>query len=96
MAQHAHTVNITRAAVTSRLDRLVAAELVIRQVDETDRRRVLVRPTTAGRAVWNRYIFEGTARDQRMLSALRAEELTQLNALLRKVVRSRESRSESQ
>jgi len=89
-AQLADTLNITRAAVTSRLDRLVAADLVTREVDETDRRRVLVRPTAAGRTAWNRYIFEGSARDQRMLGALSADELKQLNALLRKVLISRE------
>jgi DNA-binding MarR family transcriptional regulator len=90
-AQLADTLKITRAAVTSRLDRLVAAELVTRQVDETDRRRVLVRPTASGRAAWNKRIFEGTLRDQRMFGALDADELRQLNALLRKVLISRES-----
>jgi DNA-binding MarR family transcriptional regulator len=90
-AQLADTLNITRAAVTSRLDRLVAAELVTRQVDETDRRRVLVRPTAAGRTAWNKHIFEGMARDQRMFAALSADEMRQLNALLRKVLLSRES-----
>jgi DNA-binding MarR family transcriptional regulator len=90
-AQLADTLNITRAAITSRLDRLASAELVTRQVDESDRRRVLVRPTAAGRAAWNKHIFEGMARDQRMLAALSAGELKQLNALLRKVLRSRES-----
>jgi DNA-binding MarR family transcriptional regulator len=90
-AQLADTLKITRAAVTSRLDRLVGAELVTRQVDDTDRRRVLVRPTAAGRAAWNKRIFEGSLRDQRMLGALDADELKQLNALLRKVVHSRES-----
>jgi DNA-binding MarR family transcriptional regulator len=90
-AQLADTLNITRAAITSRLDRLVSAELVTRQIDETDRRRVLVRPTAAGRAAWNKHIFEGSARDQHMLGALTADELKQLNALLRKVVASRES-----
>jgi DNA-binding MarR family transcriptional regulator len=90
-AQLADVLNVTRAAVTSRLDRLAAAELVTRQVDATDRRRVLVKPTAAGRASWNKHIFEGAARDQRMLSALSTDELKQLNALLRKVLRSRES-----
>jgi DNA-binding MarR family transcriptional regulator len=90
-AQLADVLNVTRAAITSRLDRLVDAALVTRQVDETDRRRVLVKPTAAGRAAWSKYIFEGMARDQRMLSALSVEELQQLNALLRKVLRSRES-----
>jgi DNA-binding MarR family transcriptional regulator len=85
-AQLAEAANVTRAAMTSRLDRLVAAELVTRQVDATDRRRVLIRPTAAGRAAWNRYIFEGMARDQQLLRALSHEELAQLNGLLRKVL----------
>jgi len=89
-AQLAEATNVTRAAMTSRLDRLVKAELVTREVEPRDRRRVMVRPTAAGRAAWSEHIFAGMARDQRMLSALSHEELLQLNALLRKVVRSLE------
>jgi DNA-binding MarR family transcriptional regulator len=85
-AQLAEYAGVTRAAITSRLDRLVAAGLVTRSVDETDRRRVLVRPTAAGRALWDRYIYEGMAREQKLLQALSLDELTRLNALLRKVV----------
>ena len=85
-AQLAEAGNVTRAAMTSRLDRLVNAELVTRQVDSVDRRRVLIKPTAKGREAWNRYIFEGMARDQRLLSALTPEELVQLNGLLRKVL----------
>ncbi|WP_250030402.1 MarR family winged helix-turn-helix transcriptional regulator [Paractinoplanes maris] len=90
-AQLAEAAKVTRAAMTSRLDRLVAAELVTRENDETDRRRVLIRPTSAGRAMWSKYIFEGMARDQRLLRALSHEELIQLNVLLRKVVLDLES-----
>jgi DNA-binding MarR family transcriptional regulator len=89
-AQLADATQVTRAAMTSRLDRLVDAGLVTRDVDPADRRRVLIRPTAAGRAAWDKRIFEGMARDQQMLSALSADELTQLNALLRKVMRSLE------
>ncbi|MBB4739731.1 DNA-binding MarR family transcriptional regulator [Actinoplanes octamycinicus] len=85
-AQLAEAANVTRAAMTSRLDRLEAAGLVTRTIDATDRRRVLIRPTPEGREMWNRYIFAGIARDQAALAALSAEELTQLNALLRKVL----------
>ncbi len=85
-AQLAEAENVTRAAMTSRLDRLVNAELVTRHVDSADRRRVLIKPTAEGREAWNRYIFEGMARDQRLLSALTGEELVQLNGLLRKVL----------
>jgi DNA-binding MarR family transcriptional regulator len=85
-AQLAEATNVTRAAMTSRLDRLASAELITREVEPQDRRRVMVRPTAAGRAAWDRHIYAGMARDQRMLSALSVAELKQLNALLRKVV----------
>lgn len=90
-AQLAEAANVTRAAMTSRLDRLVAAELVTRQNDDTDRRRVLIRPTAAGRAMWGKHIFEGMAREQRLLKALSYDELVQLNGLLRKVLLDLES-----
>jgi DNA-binding MarR family transcriptional regulator len=89
-AQLADATHVTRAAMTSRLDRLVAAGLVTREVDPTDRRRVLVRPTAKGREQWDKHIFEGMARDRQMMGALSYEELVQLNALLRKVLRSLE------
>jgi DNA-binding MarR family transcriptional regulator len=87
-AQLAEASNVTRAAMTSRLDRLVASGLVTREVDPIDRRRVVVRPTAAGSAAWDSYVHQGMAREQQLLSALTARELMQLNALLRKVVRS--------
>jgi DNA-binding MarR family transcriptional regulator len=85
-AQLAEAAKVTRAAMTSRLDRLVGAELVTRQVDPADRRRVLIKPTAKGREAWNQKIFEGMARDQQLLSALTPDELVQLNGLLRKVL----------
>ena len=87
-AQLAEASRVTRAAMTSRLDRLETAGLVTRTVDSTDRRRVVVRPTAAGRAAWDRYVHEGMTRDQHLLRSLSSRELHQLNALLRKVVRS--------
>ena len=87
-AQLAEAAKVTRAAMTSRLDRLVASGLVTREVDPQDRRRVVVRPTAAGREAWDRYVYEGMARERQLLRALTERELVQLNALLRKVVRS--------
>ena len=91
-AQLADATHVTRAAMTSRLDRLVAAGLVTRETDAVDRRRVLIRPTAAGREAWDRHIFEGMARDRGMLDSLSPEELVQLNGLLRKVTESLQSR----
>ncbi|MEV4279587.1 MarR family winged helix-turn-helix transcriptional regulator [Actinoplanes xinjiangensis] len=85
-AQLAEAANVTRAAMTSRLDRLDEAGLITRQMDGADRRRVIVRPTQKGREMWSNYIFKGMAVDQRALAALTHEELTQLNGLLRKVL----------
>jgi DNA-binding MarR family transcriptional regulator len=85
-AQLAEATKVTRAAMTSRLDRLARAELITREVEPQDRRRVVVRPTAAGRAAWERHIHAGMAREQQLLSALSAEELRQLNGLLRKVI----------
>jgi DNA-binding MarR family transcriptional regulator len=89
-AQLAEAANVTRAAMTSRLDRLAEAGLITRQMDGADRRRVLVRPTQEGRDMWSRYIFKGMAVDQRALGGLDDEELRQLNGLLRKVLLSLE------
>ncbi|MET0424917.1 MAG: MarR family transcriptional regulator [Actinoplanes sp.] len=86
-AQLADVTRVTRAAMTSRLDRLVGAGLVTREVDPTDRRRVLVRPTATGRAAWDEHIFQGIERDRQLLGVLTEDELVQLNGLLRKVVR---------
>ncbi|MEV6301036.1 MarR family transcriptional regulator [Actinoplanes sp. NPDC051861] len=85
-AQLAEAANVTRAAMTSRLDRLAEAELITRQVDGMDRRRIIIRPTQKGREMWDRYIFEGIARDQAALKALKKDELIRLNELLRKVL----------
>lgn len=90
-AQLAEVSRVTRAAMTSRLERLVESGLVTREIDPHDRRRVVVRPTAAGRKAWDSHIHEGLARDQQLLSALSDRELAQLNALLRKVVLSFET-----
>ncbi|ASW57608.1 MarR family winged helix-turn-helix transcriptional regulator [Plantactinospora sp. KBS50] len=87
-AQLAEIAAVTRAAMTSRLDRLAEAGLITRETSATDRRRVLVRPTAAGRQAWERHIFASLRREQQLLRALSTEELVQLNALLRRVIRS--------
>ena len=85
-AQLADACGVTRAAMTSRLDRLVQRGHVTRDVDPMDRRRILIRPTRSGRALWQRGIAAGMAREQAAFSALSPKELVSLNALLRKVV----------
>ena len=78
--------HVTRAAMTSRLDRLVESGHVTREVDPLDRRRVLVRPTGLGRTAWMEHLHAGMERERELLSALSPRELDQLNALLRRVL----------
>ena len=85
-AQLADACGVTRAAMTSRIDRLVQRGHVTREVDPVDRRRILVRPTASGRALWEKGIEAGLAREKAAFSALDTAELKALNALLRKVV----------
>jgi DNA-binding MarR family transcriptional regulator len=76
--------------MTSRVDRLAEAGFVTREVDPVDRRRIIVRPTSSGRARWTELIGKGMAREQQLLQALSEQEKTQLNALLRKLLLSLE------
>jgi len=85
--QLAEAVRVTKASMTGRLARLERAGLIIRATDESNRRRVLVRPTKAGREAWDRYVHAGMRREQDILGGLTDKELVQLNALLRKAVR---------
>ncbi|GAA2540054.1 MarR family transcriptional regulator [Winogradskya consettensis] len=93
-AQLAEAANVTRAAMTARLDRLDRAGLITREVEPLDRRRVIVRPTAAGRAKWEEHIYAGMARDRELLKALSVDELKQLNAMLRKVMLSFEQENQ--
>jgi DNA-binding MarR family transcriptional regulator len=85
-AQLAEACHVTRAAMTSRLDRLVEQGYVTRDPDPLDRRRVIVRPTKAGRAVWTKALELAVVSEKQALSALSGKEMRELNALLRKVV----------
>lgn len=85
--QLAEAVGVTKASMTGRLDRLERSGLITRETDSNNRRRVLVRPTQAGRDAWDKYVHAGMRREQEILGALGHKELVQLNTLLRKAVR---------
>jgi DNA-binding MarR family transcriptional regulator len=89
-AQLADTCHVTRAAMTSRVDRIAEAGLVTRTVDPADRRRIIVRPTPRGRRTWERQVVEAMDREEYVLRALSPAEKQRLNALLRKVLLSLE------
>ena len=85
-AQLAEACHVTRAAMTSRLDRLVELAYLTREIDPLDRRRIIVRPTHAGRAVWKQALELAVVREKQTINVLSEAEKVQLNTLLRKVV----------
>jgi DNA-binding MarR family transcriptional regulator len=80
---------VTRTADVTRLvDRLTAAGLVERLPSPNDRRQVLVRPTTAGRATFDRLAAAFRDGHHTEWAVLDPVELRTLNALLARVVHS--------
>ena len=73
--------------MTNRLDRLEAAGLVRRLPDPDDRRGVLVEPTEAGQAAWDRATDTQAGKEALIASALSEKEKEQLHALLRRLMR---------
>ncbi|MFJ7908041.1 MarR family winged helix-turn-helix transcriptional regulator [Kitasatospora sp. NPDC096204] len=77
---------VTSGAITNRVDRLSAKGLVERNPCPTDRRAVLVRLTPAGKELIDGALAGHVDNEERILSALDAEERTRLDALLRKLL----------
>ncbi|MEU5949118.1 MarR family transcriptional regulator [Micromonospora sp. NPDC047465] len=74
------------ASVTARVDALVRRGFVHRIPSTTDRRRVDVELTEAGRAAWRGAMDVGGAEEHRLLAALAPDERRLLSDLLRRVV----------
>lgn len=74
------------AAMTNRVDQLVSRELVTREVDPSNRRRLLISLSPAGLELVDRVVEGHVANERRMLEGLDAEELRQFNTLLRKLL----------
>ncbi|SDT37917.1 MarR family winged helix-turn-helix transcriptional regulator [Microlunatus soli] len=83
-AQLASRAGVTRAGMTSRIERLVRNGLVTRSEDPHDRRSVLIAVTPAGRAAWKRIVHRWGEHEQGLFAGLTTAELKRLNALLRK------------
>lgn len=86
-SQLSSTLMLTRAGMTSRLDRLEAAGLVERTLDPADRRSFRVRLTDKGYATADTAMTAHTANVTRLLSALDGEQLGAFDELLRILLR---------
>lgn len=77
-----HTM-VTTGAVTKRVDRLVASGLVSRSASDDDGRGRVVSLTREGRRVIDEALVAHLANEERLLSALDADQRRTLEALLR-------------
>lgn len=80
------TMMVTGGAVTKRVDRLTAAGLVARSVDENDARGRLIELTPLGLEVVDRVVAVHWENEDRLLGALDRDERDQLVGLLRKLL----------
>lgn len=85
-AELADRCQVTRAGMTSRLDRLEADGLVVRTPDPNDRRSVIITATPAGQELWDRVVDRWGRGEQELFTGLTAKQMTQLNELMRKVL----------
>lgn len=77
---------VTSGTMTNRIDRLAAKGWVERAPSPTDRRRVIVRLTDAGRSAVDGAMADLLDRERDQLSGLGTAEITELTVLLRRLL----------
>ncbi|GIH63512.1 MarR family winged helix-turn-helix transcriptional regulator [Microbispora siamensis] len=88
MSDLATAAMVSSAALTNRVDRLVARGLVHREVAPTNRRMVLITLTDEGREVVDALLEGHVANEERLLSGLTDEDRERLSGLLSKLLTS--------
>ncbi|AZQ72315.1 MULTISPECIES: MarR family winged helix-turn-helix transcriptional regulator [Streptomyces] len=83
----AKRLGLTPAAMTHRIDRMVAEGLVTRERDENNRVRVIVGITEDGRAKWLEGLRKATVFEEELLQDLSADERAQLGEMLTRLLR---------
>ncbi|MDA8370165.1 MAG: MarR family transcriptional regulator [Nocardiopsaceae bacterium] len=77
---------VTSGAVTNRIDRLVAKELVTREVDPLNRRSVLITLTERGKELIDRVVVDHVDLEAKLLSKLSGRDQEHLAGLLRELL----------
>lgn len=77
---------VTSGAITNRIDRLVAKNLVTRETDPASRRSVLINLTDRGRELIDDLVADHVDNEERLLAALSRSEQQHLTRLLRKLL----------
>lgn len=89
--QLADSAMVTSGAITNRLDRLLAKNLITRDTDPSSRRTIRVALTTRGRDVVDAALRDHVDNEQRLLASLTTGQRDQLEGLLRVLLHDRES-----
>ncbi|WP_227978901.1 MarR family winged helix-turn-helix transcriptional regulator [Nocardia spumae] len=76
---------VTSGAITNRIDRMAAKDLVRRVPDAKDRRTIRVQLTDHGRAVIDELMPQHVDNETRLLAGMSRADLDQLGALLRRL-----------
>ncbi|EAR24260.1 putative transcription regulator protein [marine actinobacterium PHSC20C1] len=74
---------VTSGAITNRLDRLVAKQLISREVDPENRRTIRVALTARGAEVVEAALHDHIENEERLLQSLSATQRRELESLLR-------------
>lgn len=77
--------NMDKVRVTRAIARMIASDLVWREEDSSDRRFVSLRLTDKGRTVYDQILPLVRAREAEILATLTPQEVSTLEALLRKL-----------
>ena len=85
---------VTSGAITNRLDRLVAKNLIAREFDPENRRSVRLRLTEACRTLINRALLAHVENEEKLLSCLGASQRRELETLLRQLLTAHEAATE--
>ena len=86
MGEVAQQSLIEAPTLTKIVDRMVAEGLVYRAPDPSDRRRVLILATPAGKALFKRLRGVSTAQEQRIVDLLEGEKAAALRSLLKELM----------
>ncbi|WP_035279913.1 MarR family winged helix-turn-helix transcriptional regulator [Actinokineospora spheciospongiae] len=90
--QLADSAMVTSGAITNRLDRLLAKDLITREADPRSRRTIRVALTPRGREVVDAALRDHVANEERLLSAMTAAQRGHLEGLLRALLHDSENR----
>ncbi|WGW11929.1 MarR family transcriptional regulator [Saxibacter everestensis] len=91
--QLADSAMVTSGAITNRLDRLLAKDLITRETDPQSRRTIRIALTQRGCEVIDAALHDHVVNEERLLSTMTAGQREQLEGMLRALLQNHENRA---